>query len=31
MGYVPPEEFEASMIGVKEPDSKSKLLSAITI
>jgi transposase InsO family protein len=31
IGYVSPEEFEASIIGVKEPDSKSELLSAITI
>ena len=31
IGYVPPEEFEASIIGVKEPDSKSEILSTITI
>jgi len=31
IGYLPPEEFEASIIGVKETDSKSELLSVITI
>lgn len=30
IGYVPPEEFEASMVSVKEPESKSEILSAIT-
>jgi putative transposase len=31
IGYVPPEEFEASIIDVKEPDLESEILSAITI
>ena len=31
IGYVPPEEFEASIIGVKEPELKTEILSAITI
>jgi len=31
IGYLPPEEFEASIIGVKETDSKYELLSVITI
>jgi putative transposase len=30
IGYVPPEEFEASIVSVKEPDVKSEILSAIT-
>ena len=30
IGYVPPEEYEAQLRHVKEPDSKSKILSTIT-
>ena len=31
IGYVSPEEFEASIASVKEPESKSEILSAMTI
>ena len=31
IGYVPPEEYEASIVSVKEPESKPGILSAITI
>jgi hypothetical protein len=31
IGYLSPEEFEASIIGVKEPGYKFEILSAITI
>ena len=31
IGYVPPEEFGASIVGVKETESKSEILSVITI